>query len=112
LAPEHKSDQSTEPWSRCEFGKTFFAEGKCQRLGEVQLDGSLLCVPHAKLLRLEARESTLLGTMLEMDKWLDNPNNRADELLWKRVRREQDESVEALRFTHMLIEAHKETDHQ
>jgi hypothetical protein len=112
LALKETSEQSAEPWARCEFGKTLFTEGECQRPGEVRLDGSLLCVPHAKLLRLRVRESTLLGTVFEMDKWLDNPSNRADQLRWHRVRREQEETVEALRFTHMLIEAHKEADQQ
>jgi hypothetical protein len=72
------------------------------------LDGSLLCVPHAKLLRLEVQESTLLGTVFEMDKWLDSQNNRADQLRWRRLLRERDEVVEQLRFNRTLIEAHKE----
>jgi hypothetical protein len=112
LALKETNDQTADPWTRCEFAMTIFAEGECQRPGEVQLDGRLLCVPHDKLVRLEGRESTLLGTVFEMDKWLDNPNNRADQLRWKRVRREQDETVEELRFTHMLIEAHKEAEQQ
>jgi hypothetical protein len=78
----------------------------------VQLDGSLLCVPHAKLLRLEVQESTLLDKVFEMDKWLDDPNNRADELHWRRVLRERDEDVEQLRFNRTLIEAHKEANQQ
>ena len=76
------------------------------------MDGSLLCVPHAKLLRLEVQESTLLDKVFEMDKWLDDPNNRADELHWRRVLRERDEDVEQLRFNRTLIEAHKEANQQ
>ena len=72
------------------------------------MDGRVLCVPHAELLRLEMRESTLLGTVFEMDKWLDNPNNRADELRWRRVLHQRGETVEQLRFNRTLIEAHKE----
>ena len=96
--------------ARCEFGKTLFADGECRRLGEVQLDGSLLCVHHDKLLRLEVQEDTLLGTVFEMDKWLDNPDNRADQLHWRRLLRERDEAVEELRFNRTLIEAHKGRD--
>jgi hypothetical protein len=70
------------------------------------LDGSLLCVPHAELLRLEVQQSTLLGTVFEMDKWLDNPNNRADQLYWQRMLRQRDETVEQLRFNRRLVEAH------
>jgi hypothetical protein len=104
----HTADQQ----DRCEFGKTLFARGDCPRPGDVQLDGSLLCVRHAKLLRLEVQESTLLDKVFEMDKWLDDPNNRADELHWRRVLRERDEDVEQLRFNRTLIEAHKEANQQ
>jgi hypothetical protein len=98
---------TTEQQPRCESGKTLFSEGECPRSGEVQLDGSLLCVPHAELLRLEMRENTLLGTVFEMDKWLDNPNNRTDQLHWRRVLHQRDETVEELRFNRTLVEAHK-----
>jgi hypothetical protein len=112
LALEDTNEQTTEQQSRCEFAKTLFSEGECQRTGEVQLDGSVLCVPHAKRLRLEVQESTLLGTVFEMDKWLDDPNNRADQLRWRRVLRERDEVVEQLRFNRTLLEAHKEAIQQ
>jgi hypothetical protein len=111
MAPDGTDHQTTEQRGRCEFGKTLFAEGDCQRPGEVQLDGSLLCISHAKLLRLEMRESTMLGTVFEMDKWLDNPNNRADHFRWQRLLRERDETVEELRFNRTLIEVHKERTH-
>ena len=76
------------------------------------MDSSLLCVPHAELLRLEVRESTLLATVFEMDKWLDNPSNRADELHWRRLLHQRDETVEQLRFNRTLIVAQKEVDQQ
>ena len=97
---------------RCEFGKTLFASGDCPRPGDVQLDGSFLCVPHAKLMRLEVQQSTLLGTVFEMDKWLDNPNNRADQLHWQRVLGQRDEVLEQLRFNRTLLEAHEEAIQQ
>src|SRR5215204_7383276 len=109
---EDTNEQFADQQPRCEIGKTLTAEGECQRLGEVQLDGSLLCVPHAELLRLKVREGTLLGTVFEMDKWLDNPNNRADELRWRRLLRERDEVVDQLRFNRTLLEAHKEAVQQ
>ena len=67
---------------------------------------------YAKRLRLEAQESKLLGTVFEMDKWLDNPDNRADQLRWQRLLRERDEVVEQLRFNRTLLEAHKEAIQQ
>ena len=112
MALEDTNVHTTVLRSRCEFGKPLFTEGECQRTGEVQLDGSLLCVPHAELQRLEVRESTLLGTVFEMDKWLDNPDNRADELHWRRVLHQRDETVEQLRSNRTLIEAHKEAAQQ
>jgi len=108
LALEDTNVHTTEVQPHCEHGKPLFSESECQRTGEVQLDGRVLCVPHAELLRLEMRESTLLGTVFEMDKWLDNPNNRADELRWRRVLHQRDETVEQLRSNRTLIEAHKE----
>jgi hypothetical protein len=108
MALKDTTDHTAHPWFRCEFGKTLFSEGECQRPGVDQLNGSLLCVPHAKRLRLEVQESTLLGTVFEMDKWLDDPNNRADQLRWQRVLRERDEVEEQLRFNRTLTETHKE----
>ncbi len=65
-----------------------------------------------ELLRLEAREEAMLGRVFEMDKWLDEPNNRAGGLHWRRVLRERDEALEQLRFNRTLIEAHKEANQQ
>jgi hypothetical protein len=112
LASKDTNVQLTHQQPRCEFGRTLFSEGECQKTGEVQLDGSLLCVPHAKLLRLKVQESALLGTVFEMDKWLDEQNNRTDQFRWRRMMRERDEVVEQLRFNRRLIEANKEIDLQ
>jgi hypothetical protein len=112
MALKESNAQSADQQPRCEFAKTLFTEGECQRLGEVQFDGSLLCVPHAELLRLEVREGTLLGTVFEMDKWLDELNNRADQLHWQRVLHQRDEVVDQLRFNRTLLEANKEAIQQ
>jgi hypothetical protein len=65
-----------------------------------------------ELLRLEAREEAMLGKVFEMDKWLDDPNNRAGDLHWRRVMRERDEALGQLRFNRTLIEAHEEANRQ
>ena len=65
-----------------------------------------------ELLRLEAREKAMLGKVFEMDRWLDEPNNRAADLHWRRVLRERDEALEQLRFNRTLIEAHEEANRQ
>jgi hypothetical protein len=110
MALQDTNDHTADQQPHCEFGKTLFSEGECQRTGEVQVDGSLLCVPHAELLRLQLRENILLAKVFELDKWLDDPKNRADQLYWRRVLHERDETVEQLRFNHTLMEAHKEAD--
>ena len=112
MALKDTNEQTADPWPHCEFGKTLLSAGECQRPGEVQVDGSLLCVPHAKPLRLKAREGTMLGTVSEMEKWLDDPSNRADQLHWRRVLRQREETLEVLRFNRTLIEAHREVDQQ
>jgi hypothetical protein len=108
MALEDKNAHTADQQARCDFDKPFFSEGECQWPGEVQFDGSLLCVPHAELLRLEAREGTLLVRVFEMDKWLDGPGTRANQSRWWRVLRQRDETVERLRLNRKLIEAHKE----
>ena len=107
MALEDTNVHTTELQRRCEHGKTLFLEGECRMTGEVQLDGSLLCVPHAKLLRFQAQERTLVDMVFEMDKWLDNPDNRADELRWRRLMHQRAEAVEQLRSNRTQIEAHK-----
>jgi ATP-dependent Zn protease len=72
-------------------------------LGEVQLDGSLLCVHHAELLRVEGSSETLLGTVFMMDQWLDNTDGEADEECVRRVEHQQNELVEQLRFNRTRI---------
>jgi hypothetical protein len=108
MALKDTTDHTADQQARCEFDKPFFSEGECQWPGKVQFDGSLLCVPHAELLRLEAREGTLLVRVFEMDKWLDGPGTRANQSRWWRVLRQRDETVERLRLNRKLIEAHKE----
>jgi hypothetical protein len=88
----------TDQQPRCEIGKVLTAEGECRRLGEVQLDGSLLCTPHAELLRLESHSETILGVVFEMDQWLENTDGEADELRVERVEQQRKEVVEQLRF--------------
>ena len=63
-----------------------------------------------ELLRLEEREATMIGRVFEVDKWLDDPRNRIDNLRWRRVLRQRDEALEQLRFNRMLIEAHEEAN--
>ena len=104
MSPEDTNEQFSGQQPRCEIGKTLIAERECQRLGEVQLDGSLLCVAHAELLRLEDRSASLLGTVFMMDQWLDSVDGEADELRVRRVEHHRNELVEQLRFNRTRIE--------
>ena len=110
MALEDTNVHTTELQPRCEYVTPLFSERECRMTGEVRSHGSLLCVSHAELLRLEEREGTMLGRVFEMDKWLDNPDNRADELRWRRVLHQRDEAVEHLSYTRILVDAHKELD--
>ncbi len=103
--PQEGTNKSTaDQHSYCEIAKNLIGE-ECQRLGEVRVDGSLMCVRHAELLVLEKHSELLLGTAFEMDKWLDDAHNRSDELRWRRMLRQWDEVVEELRSTYMQTEA-------
>ena len=92
------NEQSANQQLRCEIDKILTAEGECRRLGEVQVDGSLLCVRHAELLRLKDRSETMLGTVFEMDQWLESVDGEADELRVRRIEHQRNEIVEQLRF--------------
>ena len=103
MAPEDTNEQFADQQPRCEIGKILIAEGECQRLGEVQLDGSVLCVPHAELLRLQNRSETMLGDVFEMDQWLESVDDEADELRVRRIEHQRNEIVEQLRFDSLRI---------
>jgi len=97
------TEQSADQQPRCEIGKIRRAEGECLRPGEVQLDGSVLCVRHAELLRLEDHSETMLGEKFEMDQWLESVNGQADELRVRRAEHHRDELVEQIRSNRTRI---------
>jgi hypothetical protein len=101
--PEDNNEQFTDQQPRCEIGKILIAQGECRRLGEVQLDGSLLCVLHADLLNLENRSEAMLGKVFEMDQWLDSVDGEADESRVRRAEHHRNELVEQLRFNRTRI---------
>ena len=104
MAPEKDTnEQFADQQPRCVIGKTLIAEGECQRLGEVQLDGSLLCVAHAELLRLGNLSEALLGEVFKMDEWLESVDGQADELRVRRAEHHRNELVEQLRFNRTRI---------
>jgi hypothetical protein len=94
-------DTNQQP--RCEIDKILTAEGECRSLGEVQVDGRLLCVLHAELLRMKDRSETMLGTVFEMDQWLESVDGEADELRVRRIEHQRNEIVEQLRFDSLRI---------
>ena len=98
MCPEITNKLFTDHQPRCEIGKVRKSEGECRRPGEVQLDGRLLCVSHAELLRLKDRSETMLGVVFEMDQWLESVDGEADELRVRRIEHQRNEVVEQLRF--------------
>ena len=115
MAPEEDTnEQSADQQSHCEIDKILTQEGECLRLGEVQLDGSVLCVGHAELLRLEDHSETMLGEVFEMDQWLESIDGQADELGVRRAEHHRNELVEQLRLNRTrigLIQAELLKDH-
>jgi hypothetical protein len=103
-AEEDTNEQFSDQQPRCEIAKIHIAEGECQRLGGVQLDGSLLCVPHAEMLRLEDRSETMLRKVFEMDQWLESVDGQADEVRLQRAEHHRNDLVEQLRFERARIE--------
>jgi hypothetical protein len=94
---------------RCEIEKTPL-EGECQRPGEVRYKGILLvCAPHAALLhaallQLEDRAQAVLGSVFQMDEWLEgNGSSGADEEYLGRIRHEREEAVAALRLIRVQL---------
>src|SRR5215210_7804824 len=83
---EDTNKQFVDHQPRCEIAKTLIAEGECQRLGEVQLDGNLLC------------------EVFKMDEWLESVDGQADELRVWRAEHHRNELVEQLRFNRTRTE--------
>jgi hypothetical protein len=105
VSPEEATNERfADQQPRCEIGKVRTAEGECRRLGEVHLDGSLLCTPHAELLRLGERSEALLGEVFKMDEWLDSVDGEADQERVRRAEHHRNELVEHLRFNRTRIE--------
>jgi len=97
------NEQSADQQPRCDIDKILTAEGECLRPGEVQVDGSVLCVSHAELLRLKDRSETMLGTVFEMDQWRESVDGQADEFRVRRIEHQRNEIVEQLRFDSIKI---------
>jgi len=97
------TEQSADQQPRCEIGKVRKAEGECLRLGEIQVDGSLLCERHAELLRLVDHSETLLGEVFEMDQWLESVDGQADELSVRRAEHHRNELAEEMRSNRTRI---------
>ena len=105
MSPEEvTNEQFADQQPRCEIAKILIVDGECRRLGEAQLDGSVLCVPHAELLRLQNRSETMLGEVFKMDQWLESVDGQADELRVRRAEHHRNELVEQLRFNRTRIE--------
>ena len=105
MAQEEDADvHSADQQPLCEIDKIREAEGECLRPGEVQLDGGVLCLRHAELLRLEDHSETMLGEVFEMDQWLESVDGQADESRVRRAEHHRNELVEQIRSNRTRIE--------
>jgi hypothetical protein len=118
LEMPHEADDDNSAISppHCEIEKTNLggAEGECQNLGEVLYRGALLCGSHAALLELEERAQAVLGSVFQMDEWLEdkawsrNGGTSADEEFVGRIQYERDEALAALRLLRQQIRSARE----
>ena len=101
----HEADDGNTVISQphCEIAKTLSGgEGECRDPGEVLYRGALLCGSHAALLDLEDRAQAVLGSVFQMDEWLEdkawgwNGSTSADEEFVGRIQHERDEALAAL----------------
>jgi hypothetical protein len=101
---EQADSNSSLSQPRCEIEKTPLG-GDCERPGEVHYKGIfLVCGPHAALLQLEDRAQAVLGSVFQMDEWLEeNGSSGADEEYLGRIRHEREEAVAALRHIRVQI---------
>jgi hypothetical protein len=97
------NEQFVDHQPRCEIAKTLIEE-ECHKLGEVQLDGSLLCAAHVEMVRLGERSEALLGEVFKMDQWLESTDGETDELRVRRAQHHRNELVEQLRFNRTRME--------
>jgi len=64
----------------------------------------LVCRPHAALLELEDRAQAVLGSVFQMDEWLqENGSTGADEEYLGRIRHEREEAIAALQLIRVQI---------
>ena len=98
------NEQSADEQPRCEIDKIRKSEGECLRPGEVHFDGSVLCVRHAELLRLEDYSETMLGEVFEMDQRLESVDGQAAESEVRRAEHHRNELKEQIRFNRTRIE--------
>ena len=64
----------------------------------------LVCGPHEALLQLEDRAEAVLGSVLQMDEWLEeNGSSGADEEYLGRIRHEREEAKAALRLLRVQL---------
>src|ERR687889_620700 len=105
MRPEEADGTSAHSQPRCEIEKTHLGEGECQRPGEVRYKGILLlCGSHAALLQLEDRAGAVLGSVFQMDEWLEeNGSSGAGEEYLRRIRHEREEALAALRAIRVQI---------
>jgi hypothetical protein len=101
---EEADGNSSLSQPRCEIEKTPL-EGECERPGEVRYKGIILvCGPHAALLQLEDRAEAVLGSVFQMDEWLEeHGSSGADEEYLGRIRHEREEAVADLRLIRVQI---------
>ena len=102
----HEYDEYTDLalQHRCESDETLL-KGECQRPGEVLYGVRLLCVPHARLLKLRDHADALLNRVFRADERLEDNENLPNQEGAEHVRPEREEAIVELRLTRIELMA-------
>lgn len=68
------------------------------------MGGSVLCVRHAELLRLEDQSERMLGEVFQMDQWLERVDGQADQSRVRRAEHHRNELVGQIRLNRTRID--------
>ncbi len=101
-AYNYDTDQQNQR-THCEFSTTLMGTA-CEGPGEVRYAGVCVCVNHALLLALEERTNTLMSVVLSLDRLVEAPDPRADDLRLPRLKHQIREAEYQLRFSRLELD--------
>lgn len=103
-AQDHDAEQrSTDRRTLCEYERTLTGT-VCEEPGEIRYAGVFVCQEHAPLLALEERTDILMGTLLSLDREVEIPEVREDELRLRRLKHRIEDIEQQLRINRLELD--------